>query len=307
MDVAAAQERIDAITWYHEFDFGNGLRTRPKRPGLHRSIWNFIETQLGEVDFRGKTVLDIGCWDGYWSFFAERRGAASVLATDDRTQNWSNNQGIHVAKDLLGSQVEINQDLSVYELSSLNRTFDVILCLGVYYHLLDPFYALAQIRHCCHAGSLVLIEGAVAFSLGANEVLYSLSNHAAEFLPDIGALRQLTRAAYLEEKACAFLDPPGQPTSPDYKPKVQAPPGRLGWRWRLATCQTVLSGSRPRIRGMMSVIQPPPPAPPAVDKTSSRRVFMTCVPKAGRNRAHDYKPPFGLHQYDDRFREPVGG
>src|SRR5262245_20890100 len=117
MDVAAAQKRIDAITWYHEFDFGSGLKSRPKRPGLHRGIWNFIEGQLAEVDFRGKTVLDIGCWDGYWSFYAERRGAASVLATDDRTQNWSKNEGIHVAKDLMGSKVEINQDMSVYELS----------------------------------------------------------------------------------------------------------------------------------------------------------------------------------------------
>ena len=40
-----------------------------------------MEQQLDAVPFHGKSVLDIGCWDGYWSFYAERRGAASVLAT----------------------------------------------------------------------------------------------------------------------------------------------------------------------------------------------------------------------------------
>jgi tRNA (mo5U34)-methyltransferase len=93
-------------------------------------------------------VLDIGCWDGYWSFHAERQGAASVLAADDVTQNWATGEGLRLAKRLLSSRVEIKQDQSVYELAQLGRTFEVILCLGVYYHLLDPFYALTQIRHC---------------------------------------------------------------------------------------------------------------------------------------------------------------
>ena len=47
---------------------------------IHRKLWRFIEAQLDLLDFRGKTVLDIGCWDGYWSFYAERRGAREVVA-----------------------------------------------------------------------------------------------------------------------------------------------------------------------------------------------------------------------------------
>ena len=73
---ASLQARIDALPWYHEFDFGGGLHARsrsPEAPG-HRRVWAFIERQLDQVDFRGKSVLDIGCWDGYWSFQAERRG-----------------------------------------------------------------------------------------------------------------------------------------------------------------------------------------------------------------------------------------
>ena len=121
MDLAAKQAELDGVTWYHEFDFGNGLRTRTHSPHIedHRRIWRFIESHLSEIDFRGKSVLDIGSWDGYWSFFAEKRGARSVLASDDLGQNWSQGRGIHLAKELLGSSVQINQNLSVYNLASL--------------------------------------------------------------------------------------------------------------------------------------------------------------------------------------------
>src|SRR2546427_7379454 len=131
------QEEIDAVIWYHEFDFGNGLVARSNTPDVayHRRSWRFIERQLAAVDFHGKSVLDIGCWDGYWSFYAERRGAASVLASDDVTQNWADGRGLPLARELLGSNVEIRQDVSIYDLSSLNRQFDIILCLGVFYHL----------------------------------------------------------------------------------------------------------------------------------------------------------------------------
>jgi len=89
--VEGLQAEIDSVAWYHEFDFGNGHTARSRTPDVaaHRRLWNFIEEGLSRIDFRGKTVLDIGCWDGYWSFYAERHGAASVLATDDLSQNWS--------------------------------------------------------------------------------------------------------------------------------------------------------------------------------------------------------------------------
>lgn len=163
MDVSKQQARIDAITWYHEFDFGNGLRARTgSDPESHRQSWQFIEQNLDAVEFRNKSVLDIGCWDGYWSFNAERRGAQAVLATDDSTQNWAGSAGCLLAKELFDSSVTVDLTLSVYELASLDQRFDIILFFGVYYHLHAPFYALSQIRHCCHKDTIVLIEGPVA-------------------------------------------------------------------------------------------------------------------------------------------------
>ena len=282
-----AQQKIDAVSWYHEFDFGNGLRAVPKTPvdSGHRRIWTFIEDQLGRVDFSGKSVLDIGCWDGYWSFLAERRGAKRVVATDDCTQNWAEGQGIHLAKELLGSSILIKQDVSVYQLAGLNEQFDIILFLGVWYHLFDPFFALTQIRHCCHANTLVLMEGSVATDLGSQEVLYNFADHNSEFLPHPDGYRQLVRAAYFSENGSAFLDPPDVP-------------GRLGWRWRLRMCREVLLGSRDGIRAMAS---PTPDGKPRL-KTANRRMFLSCTPFQGTNELHAYKPPFGLHIYDDRFR-----
>jgi tRNA (mo5U34)-methyltransferase len=157
METETFRQRVEAVNWYHEFDFGNGLRTQPG-DASHCLIWRFIADHLTSIDFTGKTVLDIGCWDGYWSFRAEKQGAAYVLATDDVSQNPSCGEGLQLARQLLHSSIEINQNLSIYNLSSLNRTFDIILCLGVYDHLHTPLYALAQVRHCCHANTLVVRE-----------------------------------------------------------------------------------------------------------------------------------------------------
>lgn len=280
MDLAQQQARIDAIDWYHEFNFGHGLKARSNSSdvAIHRPMWRFVEEQLDAVDFRDKTVLDVGCWDGYWSFYAERRGARSVLATDDASQNWSDGRGIHLARELYGSNVEINQGLSVFELSSLQRKFDIILFLGVYYHLLDPFYALAQIRHCCHPGTLVLIEGNEGLGIPAKTAAIDLENATSKFLPTLEALDALVRAAYLSVVSHSAMECTAAAEQP-------------GWKWRLRMCLRALLGSR---AGVVEMLRP---------LLAIRRVFLHCVPMTGTNRAHLYKPPFGLHAYDERFAE----
>src|SRR5262249_45487759 len=243
MDLAHQQARIDAITWYHEFDFGNGLKARSKTEDVagHRTVWRFMEEQMDKVDFRNKTVLDIGCWDGYWSFYAERRGAKSVLATDDRSQNWADGRGLLLAKELYGSSVQVNQDLSVYQLASLNQRFDIILFLGVYYHLHDPFYAFAQIRHCCHRDTIVLVEGNEALSLGPNEAVFNFPYRGCEFLPTFGALEQLLQATYFTIATQVRQPaPPVGHSSPVAASADAETGGRLGWRWRLRLCAQTL-------------------------------------------------------------------
>lgn len=271
MDVQEQQARIDQIDWYHEFDFPNGLKVRSKTPDaeFHRRLWAFIQAQLDCIDFAGKSVLDLGCWDGYWSFYAERRGAKRVLATDDRTQNWAGSSGLLVAKELLGSSVEARLDVSAYEVTKLGEKFDIILCMGIYYHLVDPFYAFAQIRHCCRTDSIVIFEGDVTAGLRQNTLFYDLSDPSySYFVPTHRTLNQMLGAAYFEVVSQVGM--------------VERKP--LNWRKRLRMARDALNEKLE-------------PYAPRVN-----RYFTVCRPKEGNNPLHFYRPPFGLHQYDERFR-----
>ena len=217
------QAEIDRIAWYHEFDFGNGLRAQSRIENLDgvRQIWRFIESQLDRLDFAGKSVLDVGAWDGFWSFYAERRGAASVLATDDLSQNWARGTGLPLARELLGSNIEVQQNLPIYELASLDRQFDIVLCLGVFYHLRDPFYGFTQLRRCCHPNTIVAIEGELAWQgVTANEVRYFYNNWL-EFLPTESALIGLLRSAYFQIDSQLWLHPHAPSTAATAHADVQ--------------------------------------------------------------------------------------
>ncbi len=271
---SALQGQIDSIAWYHEFDFGNGLQATSKTPdaAVHRTIWDFIRRHLDVIDFAGKSVLDVGCWDGYWSFYAEARGASSVLASDDSTQNWATGEGIRLAKRLLGSAIEIDQNLSIYELSRLKRTFDVVLCLGVYYHLFDPFAAFAQIRHCCHDASVVVFEGDATAGLRPDVLRWDAGSLAHPlFLPTPQVLAQMLQATYFQVTKQEWRAPPWLPSS----------------------------GKRPllRLRQWLKNVPPDPGLPEGCE-----RAIIVCKPFEGENPLHFYRPPLGLHRYDSRFR-----
>ncbi len=69
--------RVRAHRWYHTLDLGNGIVTA----GVDNSSERLTRLQL-PASLAGKSVLDIGAWDGFFSFEAERRGAARVVASD---------------------------------------------------------------------------------------------------------------------------------------------------------------------------------------------------------------------------------
>lgn len=273
MDRAELQKKIDAIAWYHEFDFGDGLKAVSKTSDVdgHRIVWAGIRAELDRIDFAGKRVLDIGCWDGYWSFYAERRGAAEVLATDDISQNWANGQGLPLARELLKSSIAIDQHRSVYDIAALNRRFDIILCLGVYYHLIDPFYAFSQLRHCCHDGTLLVLEGDATLGLRTDTFYFDFATRSGTaFLPTPRGLKEMLEAAYFTVESQTWTVLPGDPPR------------------------------QPRFR----FLAPPPEdfserIPPAPDRNG--RMVTVCRPFAGECKLHFYKPPFGLDRHDPRF------
>jgi tRNA (mo5U34)-methyltransferase len=140
------QTSVNAIRWYHSIDLGHGVVTR----GVENTAGRLARVRL-PADLSGRTVLDIGAWDGFFSFEAERRGAARVVATDYYSWHgvgWGTGRGkagFELARTALGSRVE-DVDIDVLDLS-IERlgTFDVVLFLGVLYHLPNPLLALERV------------------------------------------------------------------------------------------------------------------------------------------------------------------
>jgi tRNA (mo5U34)-methyltransferase len=105
--------------------------------------------RLGLPDeLSGLTVLDVGAWDGFFSFECERRGAARVVAADSFAwdgRNWSTKAGFELARQALGSNVE-DVEIEVMDLSPERvGEFDLVLFLGVLYHLRRPLAALERV------------------------------------------------------------------------------------------------------------------------------------------------------------------
>ena len=137
------KSRADAIRWYHTIDLGGGVITR----GVDDTPQRLARLRL-PASLKNLTVLDIGAWDGFFSFECERRGAARVVAADYYSWHgggWGTKAGFNLAREALGSRVE-DVDIDVMELTADRiGTFDVVLFLGVLYHLRHPFLALERI------------------------------------------------------------------------------------------------------------------------------------------------------------------
>lgn len=147
--------RVQQLRWFHSIDLGNGIVT----PGSKTQERHRIEAAafFDPIDLTGKTVLDIGAWNGFYSFEAERRGAARVVASDHHC--WQPNiQGrisFDLAKNALGSKVT-PLDIDAMDIAPETvGTFDVVLFLGVFYHLKDPIEGLRRAASVCK-GMLVV-------------------------------------------------------------------------------------------------------------------------------------------------------
>lgn len=146
MNKAELRESIQAYKWFHSIDFGDGIVTNGY------STLEFqrqdAETIFRPINIQGANVIDIGAWDGLLSFEAKKRGAARVLATDHYV--WGGNpafrgrETFELAREALGVEVEA-MDIDVPDLSPERvGTFDVVLFLGVFYHLFDPIEGLRR-------------------------------------------------------------------------------------------------------------------------------------------------------------------
>ncbi len=148
------QKRVDAFPyWYHKIQLPQGVVT----PG-----WAPLNPDAYQIpgNLDGKRVLDVGAWDGYWTFEALKRGAREVLAIDDFSDYlgklepgqrcaWDT---FDLCRDILGYAEDRcrRAEVSVYDLDeSRHGRFDVIFFFGTLYHLRYPLLALDRLASIC--------------------------------------------------------------------------------------------------------------------------------------------------------------
>lgn len=145
----APSKSADEIQWFHSFELADGRILNGIKP---YDIQKVEADLIFNQPLDGKSVLDIGAWDGYFSFEAERRGAARVLATDHfcwSGPGWGTRDGFDFMHAHCGSRVE-SMDIDVPDLSPIRLgTFDVVLFLGVLYHVKDPYQSLESAAEMC--------------------------------------------------------------------------------------------------------------------------------------------------------------
>ena len=130
-------EKLTASGWWHSIELGNGVVTNGvvKLADLKN---NYARFELPS-DLSNKRVLDIGCWDGFYGFEAESRGAA-VTAVDCFSP-----ETFFFAREARQSQAKF-MELNVYELSAdLHGSFDIVFFQGVLYHLQHPLLGLQRV------------------------------------------------------------------------------------------------------------------------------------------------------------------
>jgi tRNA (mo5U34)-methyltransferase len=153
---AASREAAQALienadfVWYQRFELAPGVHT----PGGTDIVARLDAAGLPD-DLTGLSAIDLGTTNGGAAFELERRGAERVVAVDVTTPE---HFGFIRLRDFLGSRVEWMQ-ASVYEIGSiLDERFDLVLCLGVLYHLRHPLLALDNVRELIGGEALIETE-----------------------------------------------------------------------------------------------------------------------------------------------------
>ncbi len=156
--------RVAALPyWYHRIELPGGIVT----PG-----WAPVDASAYRVpdDLTGKRVLDIGAWDGFWSFEALKRGAREVVAIDDfsddlgtlKTSDRRAWETFDLCREALGYDEAVCQrhEMSVYDITEDRfGRFDMVFFFGTLYHMRHPLLAFDRLAAVCDGD--MFVESAV--------------------------------------------------------------------------------------------------------------------------------------------------
>jgi tRNA (mo5U34)-methyltransferase len=178
-DCESAQEVLEEVPfWFHTFSLDGGTIYTPGVARDHRYRIPALPDGLS-----GKSVLDVGAFDGFYSFLAESRGARRVVAVDnEQYRDWvrtrwgielSGGEGLRAIARLLDSNVEYRR-LDAFDLDSLREPFDLILCFGILHRVENPLGLLRVLRRRLAPSGRVLLEtyGVAACDLEAQAAIH---------------------------------------------------------------------------------------------------------------------------------------
>jgi tRNA (mo5U34)-methyltransferase len=234
----------DVPYWWHSIDVGQGVVTPGTKWGGGREVMEYERARMRlPEDYGGRSVLDVGSYDGYYAFDAERRGAGRVVALDHfvwlhdlspsggpvdfslaylppdglppKGMATPGKRAFDCAHELLNSNVEsVVADFMHYDLRRLGR-FDVVLYLGIIYHMEEPLTALRRVRSVC--AELAIIESEAVVLEGYENVPLArlVPDDAVNedptnwWVPNLAGLVGLARGAGFSR-----VEVPGEPTAP---------------------------------------------------------------------------------------------
>ncbi|MBI1979894.1 MAG: DUF1698 domain-containing protein [Elusimicrobia bacterium] len=250
MSAQEVTKKVGAVPfWWHSIDLKGILTPGHKTPEQLESELNSFQWP----DLKGKTALDIGAWDGFYSFEAEKRGAKKVLALDHyvwcmdvpamiqyweeckkkkivpqqydtvpgmwRPEDLPGKKGFDTAKEILNSRVDsLVADFMQMDLAQLG-VFDVVFYFGVLYHVHNPFEALKRLASVTKTLAIIETE-AIVIPEWENSALvefYETNELNGDvnnwWAPTQKALAGLCRAAGFKKVDC-LTKPPSTPQTP---------------------------------------------------------------------------------------------
>lgn len=146
---------VKKYNWYHSFEFAPGVET--PCVAFAKTFQENFEIATKDIDFRGKSIIDVGCRDGAMLFSIEKRGASELLGVDSDLSPALTEFLIPHFK----SKVKTLRE-NVYNLTPEKvGKFDIVFAGGLLYHLIYPMYALRRLSSLLKPDGVLIIETAV--------------------------------------------------------------------------------------------------------------------------------------------------
>ena len=154
-------EKINNYDWFYSIEVSNGIFTKGSDDNR-----DFTLKQFGLIDFKGKTVLDVCCSDGFYSFESEKRKARKVISIDKKIPKGLTEFLIPHFK----SKIE-TKEISLFKFKP-NEQFDIVTFVGALCEVRYPLLALNKIKKWVKPNGYVIIETAMFLDDNKKAILH---------------------------------------------------------------------------------------------------------------------------------------